>query len=99
MTRSERLAHEQKRARDARPRVSVRSVQIEKAVAGKGYAVHIEGENLQQAIVVPRVTVGAEPVGELRFSGDGRWIFGTVVRKPRNRHTIVDYGFTKAEVQ
>src|SRR5260370_24813074 len=99
MTRSERFAHEQKRARDARPRVSVRSVRLEKAVAGKGYAVHIEGENLQQAIVVPRVTVGAEPVGELRFSGDGRWIAGTLARKPRNRYTILDYGFTKARLQ
>ena len=99
MTRSERFAHEQKLARDVKPRISVRSAHVEPVAGGKGYAVRIDGENLHAAIVPPVVTVGGETVGALKFSGDGRRIFGMIPKKPRNRHAVVDYGFVRAEVE
>jgi hypothetical protein len=77
----------------------LRSVHVEATAGGKGYAVRIDGDNLHGAIVPPRVTVGGETVGELKFSGDGRLISGTVHKKPRNQHTIVDYGFAKAAME
>jgi hypothetical protein len=99
MTRSERFAHEQKLAMDARPRIHVRSVHVEEAAGRNGYAVRIDGDNLHEAIAPPQISVGGEIVGDLKFSGDGGSISGTVPKKPRSRHTVVDYGFAKAEME
>src|SRR5215813_5487202 len=99
MTRSERFAYEQKLAMDCRPRIYVHATQVQETADGKGYAIRIEGNNLHAAIVPPKVTVGGEIVADLKFSGDGRSISGTVGKKPRDSHTIVDYGFARGELK
>jgi hypothetical protein len=63
------------------------------------YQVRIIGHNLFGSIVQPIITVGALPLENVRFVGDGKAIEGTLSREPGGGRVVVDYDVTRSETE
>jgi hypothetical protein len=49
--------------------------------------------------VQPIITVGALPLENVRFVGDGKAIEGTLSREPNGSRVVVDYDVTRSETE
>ena len=76
------------------PSVTSVRVSYDRRAALQGrYAVRIRGKQLRPGPSPLTVNVGGELLIETRFSRDGKTLTGRLLRKPRNKKVLLDYGY------